>query len=400
MTIINEKQIIKAIAESIDIPDSAYEQAKKRYDDVGKWIERSGASCAPYNPHIFPQGSFRLGTVIRPPSGKDEYDLDLACELRMNISKTTHSQEQLKNIVGKDVKTYREFRGIESKIEEKHRCWRLIYQDQMKFHMDIVPCIPEDEKKHQRILEAMLTQGNEESLSKNTSKLTVAITDDRHEFYNMISNDWNISNPEGYARWFEFRMKLAVPLMDQLAIKAKVANIDDLPTYKWKTPLQQCVQILKRHRDVMFSEYPAAKPISIIITTLAGRAYNGESNIDDALNNILLKVGSLISPKLPRVPNPVNPSEDFADKWPTNEGKRLQLEDNFWIWLEAAQRDFKILRSSSDIEFINRQSKEKLATSLNMTKYSGSVVATGPTIMMKPKEHRINENAKPWMRMN
>lgn len=42
--------------------------------------------------------------------------------------------------------------------------------------------------------------------------------------------------------------------------------------------LQRIVQILKRHRDIMFNG-DEDKPISIIITTLASRAYRGETNL-------------------------------------------------------------------------------------------------------------------------
>ena len=59
--------IIKEIAEELDVPDSAYEAAARRYDDLGNWLQdRSKATCASFNPHIKPQGSFRLGTVTRP----------------------------------------------------------------------------------------------------------------------------------------------------------------------------------------------------------------------------------------------------------------------------------------------------------------------------------------------
>ncbi len=401
MTGINENQIIKAIAESIDIPDSAYEQAKKRYQDIGEWFNRSGSICAPYNPHIIPQGSFRLGTVTKPPGDKDEYDLDLTCKLRDNISKTIHSQYRLKEIVGKDVKAYREYRGIENKEEEKHRCWRLVYKDQLQFHMDIVPCIPEDEKKYQGILEAMIKQGVDESLSADTSRLTVSITDNRHEEYYLVSDDWNISNPEGYALWFESRMKLSVSHLQELMSRSKVATVEELPVYKWKTTLQRCVQLLKRHRDVMFADLPDAKPISIIITTLAGRAYNGESRIDKALNNILTTMGDFISPQTPRVPNPVDPSEDFADKWPTEKGKQLKLEEHFRTWLRAAQRDFQIIIRSNDIDFINEQIKEKMEISLNLEIISKvAPAAIAPTIIFKPKEHIITEKNKPWLKMS
>jgi hypothetical protein len=78
-------------------------------------------------------------------------------------------------------------------------------------------------------------------------------------------------------------------------LMAKAADVDELPTYQWKTPLQRCVQILKRHRDVMFADHPAAKPISVIITTLAASAYAGETNIDEAMRNILTNIENLVS---------------------------------------------------------------------------------------------------------
>ena len=133
-----ENSIIEVLIEAIDIPESTYDKAEQRYKDLGDWFGREKSICAPYEPHIFPQGSFRLGTVIRPLNMDEEYDLDLACELRNGIFKGTHSQEQLKKMVGSEVETYRDYRGIENEKEEKHRCWRLQYKDDIKFHMDIV----------------------------------------------------------------------------------------------------------------------------------------------------------------------------------------------------------------------------------------------------------------------
>lgn len=58
--------ILKKIAEFIDIPDSAYETAEKRYVDLGDCLsDASRTESASYDPHIFPQGSFRLGLVFR-----------------------------------------------------------------------------------------------------------------------------------------------------------------------------------------------------------------------------------------------------------------------------------------------------------------------------------------------
>jgi len=392
------KTIIEVLAESIDIPESTYDKAEQRYRDLGKWLGRDNSICAPYDPHVFPQGSFRLGTVVRPINGEDEYDLDLACELQKGIAKTTHSQEQLKNLVGVEVESYRNYRGIEDEKEEKHRCWRLLYKDDLKFHKDIVPCIPEEEKIRQNIRAAMTKQGSEELLVETVSAFTVAITDDRHPYYRSLAGEWNISNPEGYARWFEFRMKQAQSFLEKRLLVTKAASVDVLPTYRWKTPLQRCVQILKRHRDVMFIDHPEAKPISVIITTLAAEAYAGETNVDEAMRNILRNVESLISRHSPRIPNPVNPAEDFAEKWGTREGLSMRLEDNFWMWVEQAKTDFEIMESSDNLQFITKQATEKFAASPDVSALKGALGVAVPTIMVKPKSHNIVNPAKPWVR--
>ncbi|MFW6131603.1 MAG: nucleotidyltransferase [Candidatus Aminicenantaceae bacterium] len=390
--------IILEIAKAIDIPDSAYQTAEKRYQDFGEWLERADSSCIIYNPHVFSQGSFRLGTVIHPINEKEEYDLDLACILKDRLTKATHSQKKLKNIIGNEVESYRQYRQIEDKKEEKRRCWRLHYKDQLKFHLDILPCIPEDVPSKINIKEMMIESGSKELLAEEISKLTVAITDKEKQNFPIISNDWNISNPEGYAIWYESKMKLAEEFLRKQLLIERVEKIDDLPTYKWKTPLQRVVQILKRHRDKMFLDVPSEmKPISIIITTLAAEAYQGESEVAEALGNILNRIPEFISSQGPRVPNPVNTKEDFADKWPTPEGQKLKLEKNFWNWLRQAQVDFNLIESTDDMDFIVEQTKVKYGLILDSDDLKKKIGTGVPSIIMKPKSHEISKPAaKPW----
>jgi hypothetical protein len=73
--------------------------------------------------------------------------------LRRGITKQTHTQKQLKGLVGRDVEAYRVARGIKDALEEMHRCWRLPYADTLKFHMDIVPSIPEEAARRQMLQE-------------------------------------------------------------------------------------------------------------------------------------------------------------------------------------------------------------------------------------------------------
>src|SRR5439155_4403350 len=86
-----------ATAESLDIPDHLYENAVVEYEDVGNWLADETSALASYVPEIYPQGSFRLGTVVRPIVHEDEYDIDLVCQLR--IAKQSTTQADLKSMV-------------------------------------------------------------------------------------------------------------------------------------------------------------------------------------------------------------------------------------------------------------------------------------------------------------
>lgn len=391
-------QILEKASEVLDIPPSAYEKAEERYTSLGKWFQRSESSCARNFPQIYPQGSFRLGTVIRPLSEDESYDLDLGCRLSEGITKSSHTQKQLKELVGYELEKYRKAQNFNQELEEMHRCWRLFYADELSFHLDAVPSIPADTVQRQFIKTAMLNEGMEQALAGNITDQSGSITDNRSSNYNIKSNDWRISNSEGYALWFESRMRLARTLLEGMAKTAGVSSIDKLPAYKWKTPLQRCVQLLKRHRDTMFKDAPESKPISIIITTLASHAYNGEVNLDEALTNILNKMDSYIRPSSPRVPNPVNPKEDFADKWSDPKYAHLRLSENFNNWLQQARIDFKTIASSRDASRLSLLLDGKLMVKMGAATINEQIPLGAPAITAAPKIHDIsNTPARPWL---
>ena len=106
--------ILENIVELLELPDTAYKKAKERYEDLGEWFGREESIFNDNDVHVFPQGSFRLGTATRPLNNNEEYDLDLACNIRDGISKSTHTQKDLKELVGKELESYRNTRGIKS----------------------------------------------------------------------------------------------------------------------------------------------------------------------------------------------------------------------------------------------------------------------------------------------
>lgn len=330
------EKILQELVQLLDIPPSYYQKAVDRYRSMAEHFERPQSEVRDLDPDVHPQGSFRLGTVIRPLSSDEGYDLDLVC--RLDVDKRSFSQKQLKELVGREVKSYSEKQGFAQPPTEGKRCWTQEYQDDVDFHMDVLPSIPVGERYRRRLAEA----GVDEDLFQKG----INITDKTEPNYANISPDWPTSNPRGFALWFE-------RCMDEggMATRARkealgrfgtsYASAEDVPAYELKTPLQRSVQLLKRHRDQMFRNDPDGKPISIIITTLAARAYDGESDLAAALGGILERMGNFVSSQEPRVVNPVDPQEDFADRWNT------MLEGNFWRWLRQAQEDFGALDNAT-----------------------------------------------------
>jgi hypothetical protein len=258
--------------------------------------------------------------------------------------------------------------------------------------MDIVPCIPADENRKILLLESMRRFGIDEFVASSASQHTVSITDDRHQGYRILCNDWDISNPEGYAQWFEYRMSPS-----RMQVFMEKAQVDDVPIFKRKTPLQRVVQLLKRHRDQMFKGNEDVKPISIIITTLAARAYDGEQDIVSSLDNILVNMDGLINRTSPRVPNPVDPEEDFADRWAMPKYRHLNLEQNFWYWLKQVQTDFEHIITTTDTQFITEQVDQKFSLKLNKVELAKQLgISTATVNIITPKKHSITESAKPW----
>ena len=319
---------MERLAAELEVPPSRYEEATRRYESVGAWLDRDESSLKDYDPVVYVQGSFRLGTPIRPASENEHYDIDLVCEL--TVGKHQISQQQLKAMLGHEMRLYAKAHGMKE-IDEGRRCWTLDYADGAQFHLDALPAIP-DAVGQRQMLAAR-------SMKSDWSNTAIAITDIKHPTYRHVHTDWPHSNPRGFTNWFRSRMKVSFNARrGAMALEAK-ASVESIPAYRVKTPLQQSVQILKRHRDLMFLTDPDNKPISVIITTLAAQAYNNESTVSLAMATILQGMDSHIKYDAygnAVITNPTDPSENFADKWL----EHPERHEAFFKWLEKARQDF------------------------------------------------------------
>ncbi len=280
------------IAQKLDLNETHYKNATQKYDAVTKWLSADDSVLAAYNPDIYPQGSLALGTAVKPLSG-DEYDLDFVCELEG----FTGTPAEIKKIVGDRLKESAIYQP--PLLEEMNRCWRLNYAGD--FHMDILPARPYD----------AIPWGDHTG-------------DDAIEVPDKKLKDWSPSNPRGYITWFKSRMAGAVALLEKM-------SVDPVPENGRKTTLQQAIQLLKRNRDIEFENDSGNKPISVIITTLAGHAYENQLDLFETLSGLVKRMPLFIQEKggASWVANPVNQEENFAEKWEENPKRRAK----FLAWL-------------------------------------------------------------------
>lgn len=311
---------------SLDPTAAERDLAIRRYQDLGEELDEIWSATRGEN-RIFTQGSFRLGTVTRRVNG--DIDIDIDCVAVRDIDRSSITQEELKKEVGRAVKAYatRPDSG-NPKVAESDRCWTLSWPG---MHLDVLPAIPAFAS-----LEGLL------------------ITDKSVRV-------WQHSNPEGYANWFHGRM--AVEFREEEVRLAKALQVDDVPGWQIKTSLQRSVQALKRHRDLYFVDRPEDRPSSIVITTLAAKAYSGGGDLFEVLRNITRLMPSFIEHEEGRwyLPNPVEPDENFTDYW----ALEPELPKRFFEWMAAAQRDFADLNGVAGLDVLARHLEKAFGSSVS-----------------------------------
>lgn len=297
-------QLLTGTVKLLDVPPAMQAAAEQIYDEVGLWLGDHLDSDAHW--HVYPQGSGRLGTAVRPSENED-FDLDAVAEC--NVKKDDITKIELKGCLGDGLQSYVEEHKDDDKrpteCEEGRRCWTLVGDD-LEFHIDFLPAIPDEDAPPTGIL-----------------------LPDRDLF------KWQHSNPIAYADWFHERSYAEFVSLRTALAKSLQVSIDDIPAWQVKTTLQQAVQVMKLHRNHFFENNLDERPPSILVTTLAGHAYRGQKLLFDAVMDMVSLMPQYIDKEEGKyvVRNPVQPEENFADRWSNPARAR-----KFFQWLESLER--------------------------------------------------------------
>lgn len=322
--------LLEYICQAIEPTATEYADAEEKYRAVAEWLAGSDNPLLKHV-YVYPQGSFALGTAVRPLAG-GELDVDLI--LRLARLGPTVAPALVKAIIGARIREHGVYKAI---LEEKTRCWRLNYAGQ--FHLDMTGSI----------------------LNPNCQNGGELVPD-------KLLGCWKATNPQGYRRWFDQKADMVPVFFAGKDLSEGIrAQIDALPAQvPLKGILRRIVQLLKRHRDKYFDGVTSDQaPISIIITTLAAQSYAAavaRSAYPTEFDLVQAVVAGLPNglqahheqgKRVFFLPNPTTEGENFCEKW----NHDLGLAEAFFTWHGAVVSDLARLVGVSGLD----QTRKELA---------------------------------------
>lgn len=363
----NKKLEIEDLIKKLDLTPAMYKNAKEKYDSLKDFLKDKDESII-----FYPQGSFMLGTTVRPYKEQRErnYDLDSICLFNKRRDETSPSEirTQLQNWL-ESIEIYN------SKLESYERCITINYADygSVGFSIDVVPsALAMDETKTQMMRKGCLPK------YVDTAIEVAEVKKDKPD-------RWISSNPQAYVKWFdeinesfanEFRTERKRRIFENN--KDLYNSEEEVPEYFNKSSLQMAIQLLKRARDVYFSKLGKAKeelkPISAIISTIVldTARRNLIPHSADVLEVITIVLNELkiyskyqelseenfkslyeskvtISKKGSKweMWNPVNPNDNLVDGW-NAEPERAKL---FFEWISNLDKTLLEILDENNIDY-------------------------------------------------
>jgi len=124
-------ELLYLVCEELQISQTRYGLAEDRYKAIAKYLETDGSPFNKYRPDIYPQGSMRLNTTVKPIDGP--HDLDFVLQLSVHY-KVYEDPMRLINGLYAYMCNSDIYRSMTTKL---NRCVRVEYKDD--FYLDILP---------------------------------------------------------------------------------------------------------------------------------------------------------------------------------------------------------------------------------------------------------------------
>lgn len=320
------EEFIAAMLTKLELSAEKKAAAEKRYNELGRHVAKK-LGIGENDAHVVVQGSMRTQTTIAG-EGRENFDIDVVVKLSGPRFEQLRESEKFFQEFG------RSLAGLADagQATSKNRCWRLPYPGE-PFYFDVTPAIP---------------------MSMDITGTNLRVRDP--------ATTWSPSNPEEFADWFCGIALKRFPFQRQEVRKyvmdAKTV-VDPLPTgpVRLDDILRRSLQLMKLHRDKYYKGLPElrreAKPISVVLVTLATKAYDQmvtqEGNQFLSAIEVVMELAERMPAYIARefsglhVDNPAITGprrENFAEKWNTDGGQRHQ---EFLAWHRQLLTDLEAL---------------------------------------------------------
>ena len=373
--------VLAEIAINIQLPPGLHAKAVDRYEAVRRYIERLGSPLEGRVDCFYPQGSMRIDATISTRGTDDEYDIDIVAEIGGRDDGPEALLDDLEAaLVGYPV----------GKIVRQTRCITLYYADGM--HLDVTPARRTALKEKQGVIAHAKKGAN--------------VDPPRYVAMNAFAfGDWYSARTPVEER---FAKALSRRLYEQAGIPfAADADVHDVPD---QTPLiiksvtTVALQLLKRHRNILYANETGRLPPSILLSCHAGHAAQPGMGLADMVIRQARWTARAIdsaaqSGRLLSVPNPEYPAEMFTDRWPETQAQQtgysrrlhalaqgleaaqkgnVQLED-LQIWLREQFGERVVTRSVK--AFNERLGRQVKAGQQGYTRSGGLFTPAAPAII-------------------
>jgi hypothetical protein len=370
--------ILAEIAVNLQLPPGLHAKAVARYEAVCRHIDRPASPLAGRVTSFYPQGSMAIDGTISTRGTDDEYDLDAVVEVSGN-----EGPEELLDLLELALQDY-----PVSKMERKTRCITLYYADGM--HLDVTPA-------------RRLAPKEKEGAIAHAKKGRPL----EHRYVPM--------NAYAFCQWYNRRTpieaRFALALNRELYAKYGMAfDASEVEQVPKQTPLivksvtTVALQLIKRHRNILYADLSGRMPPSVMLSCHAGHAALPGMGLADMVIRQARWTARAIdqaarSGVLLDVPNPEFYAERFTDRWPENQTQQQQYArslHNLANGLEAAREQgmqledlqkwlreqFGPLVVTKSIEAFNRRLGQQVqARQHGYTRSGGLYVPAAPAIV-------------------
>lgn len=318
------------IAIRVQLSQTAYGKAVRRYEAIREWIEREDSPLAGRVELFYPQGSMAIGSTIASQVTNDEYDLDIVVQIQVPpVWSAKDVLDALYIAIRGDVGSQ-----YHQMVQRRPRCVTVSYAD---MHLDLIP------------MERRLGTPERESDLFH------------HKAGSSPSSGRCVVNSFGFAEWFKERTADAGPFGLAFAKRAReyhfaLANADADPVPEQETASEKSLpviglQLMKRWRNVCYQDRTTGRPPSVMMTKFAADRAGEADNLAEELLHQATHMrdhfhqaemnGSLI-----HVVNPACSQDVLSDRWPANRGDQQQ----FLAHLDGLIRTVQRLRGDHDLD--------------------------------------------------